>query len=43
MPFAEIVEAAEIRSGLLKEGLESFGMMVRAANEVSSRSGRGVN
>ena len=43
MPFTEVVEASEIRSGLSKEGRKGFGMMVRAADEMSGCSGRGVD
>src|SRR5216683_405957 len=43
MPFAEVVEAPEIRSGPSKEAFQSFRMIVRAADEMSSRSGRLVD
>lgn len=43
MPFAKVVEALEISSGPSKEPFESFRMMIRATDEMSSRSGRRVD
>lgn len=39
MPFAEVVEAFEVRSGLLKEAFEGFCMMFRAAHKMRGRPG----
>lgn len=43
MPFAQVVETSEVGSCSSKETFESLCMMIWAANEMSSRSGRRVN
>lgn len=43
MPFAEVIKASEVRSGLLKEAFKSFCMMIRAAHEMRGRSSLVIN